>query len=142
MRLELTLRADYAVRTTLAIATLERGGPVSARRIAERMSIPTRFIAHVLADLVRAGIVVGAAGRNGGYRLGAPASEINLLRIVDAVETHDDAARCVMRGGPCRQDGMCVVHDAFTAATAAMRHELAAAKLAGLIDQVGTSGPP
>ena len=90
MQLELTLRGDYAVRASLAIALLEDGRPVSARRIAERMDIPPGFLAHVLTDLVRAGIVVGTAGRNGGYRLAAPASAIDLLRVVDAVEARGD----------------------------------------------------
>ena len=132
MRLELTRRGDYAVRASLAIALLEDERPVSARRIAELMDIPTRFLAHVLTDLVRAGIVAGTAGRSGGYRLSAPASEIDLLRVVDAVEERGDVPRCVLRGGPCRYDGTCAVHDAFAAATAAMRRELAAAKLADL----------
>lgn len=148
MRLELTLRGDYAVRASLAIALLEDGRPVSARRIAERMDIPPRFLPHVLTDLVRAGIVAGTAGRNGGYRLAAPASEIDLLRVVDAVEERGDAPRCVMRGGPCRLDGTCAVHDAFTAAATAMSRELAAVKLSDLVadgltvqPRVGTSSP-
>lgn len=132
MRLELTRRGDYAVRAALAITLLDDGRPVSARRISERMDIPKRFLAHVLTDLVRAGIVVGTTGRSGGYRLAAPASEIDLLRVVDAVEEHGEPARCVLRGGPCRLDGTCAVHDAFFAATAAMRRELSAAKLADL----------
>lgn len=151
MRLELTRRGDYAVRAALAIAHLEDGRPVSARRVAELMGIPTRFLAHVLTDLVRAGIIAGTPGRSGGYRLSAPAAEIDLLRVVDAVEERGDPPRCVLRGGPCRYDGTCAVHDAFAAATAAMRRELASAKLADLAARglalrpdttgAGSSGP-
>lgn len=137
MRLELTRRGDYAVRAALAIAQLDNGRPVSARRIAEYMDIPSRFLPHVLTDLVRAGIVFGTAGRGGGYHLAQPASDIDLLRIVDAVEERGEPARCVLRGGACRTDGTCAVHDAFTAAADAMRHELASAKLADL-----AAGPP
>jgi Rrf2 family protein len=133
MRLELTLRGDYAIRAALAVALLGSDEPVSARRIAERMDIPARFLGHVLADLVRAGIVVGTTGRKGGYRLAAPPAEIDLLQVVDAVEDDGEPARCVMRGGPCRLDGTCAVHDAFFAATTAMRRELRAANLADLV---------
>lgn len=132
MRITLTRRGDYAVRAALALVMLDDGHPVSARRIAERMGIPPRFLAHVLTDLVRAGIAIGIAGRSGGYQLAAPAREINLLRVVDAVEDHGDHPRCVIRGGQCRTGGTCEVHVAFEAATAALRHELAAANLAEL----------
>jgi Rrf2 family protein len=150
VRLELSRRGDYAVRAAIAIAQLEGGQPVSARRIAERMSIPAGFLAHVLTDLVRAGIVLGVPGRSGGYRLAAPASEIDLLRIVDAVEERGEPARCVLRGGPCRVDGTCAVHDVFFAATTAMRRELASANLADVAAEglarapepaIGTSDP-
>ncbi len=142
MRLELTLRGDYAVRASLAIAQLDGEGPVSTRRIAERMDIPVRYLGHVLGDLVRAGIVVATEGRNGGYRLAGPARDINLLQVVDAVEDHGDAARCVLRGGPCSVDGRCAVHEAFFAATAAMRRELTAASLADLVRGGGQERRP
>ena len=132
MRIELTRRGDYAVRASLALVMLDDGRPVSARRIAERMSIPPGFLAHVLADLVRAGIVIGTTGRSGGYRLAAGVRDIDLLRIVDAVEDHGELPRCVLRGGPCRIEGICAVHVAFEGATAAMRRELAATNLADL----------
>ena len=48
MRIELTLRGDYAVRAALAITLLDDGHPVSARRIAERMDIPLEKVRKVL----------------------------------------------------------------------------------------------
>lgn len=143
MRVTLTLRGDYAVRAMLALAEHESGerrmdsdapALLSAGRIAERMRIPHRFVAHVLGDLGRAGLVVGATGRRGGYRLAMPAAAIDLLRIVDAAEPAGPPARCVLRGIPCDPDGRCAVHDAFGGATAALRLELARTSLASLVD--------
>lgn len=140
MRIELTRRGDYAVRAAVALVILDDGLPVSARRIAGHMGIPSRFLAHVLADLVRAGIVIGTTGRSGGYRLAAPAADLDLLRIVDAVEDHGEPRTCVMRGGACMADGTCIVHAAFDTATQAMRRELSNANLADMIRRDG-SGP-
>lgn len=142
MRVTLSLRGDYAVRAMLALAEHERvasnGGDaalplLSAGRIATTMRIPQRFVAHVLSDLGRAGLVVGSPGRNGGYRLAAPADRINLLQIVDAAEPQGTEARCVLRGIPCDPTGHCAVHDAFSGATAALRSELARTSLASLV---------
>lgn len=148
MRVTLSLRGDYAVRAMLALAQHEcaspgavRSGaprePLSAGRIATEMRIPQRFVAHVLADLGRAGLVVGSTGRRGGYRLARPANEINLLGIVDAAERQDPVPRCVLRGIACDPAGRCVVHDTFSGATAALRAELAGTTLAGLVSRPG-----
>ena len=130
MRLTISLRADYAVRSMVALAALDSPVPVSARVLSDRMGIPVRFLPHVLSDLSRAGLVVGKPGRNGGYRLGRPATAIDLLAIVDAAEQWSGPTICVLRGGPCAPDGRCAVHDAFTAATEATRDSLRTTTLA------------
>ena len=149
MRVTLSLRGDYAVRAMLALAQHEHpgdaghapGGPalpqngrLSAAAIATRMRIPGRFVAHVLSDLVRAQLIVGSTGRRGGYRLAKPAAAIDLLEIVDAAEKSDDSPRCVLRGIPCDSQGRCAAHDAFSAATAAVRAELSRTTLESLVD--------
>lgn len=133
MRATLSLRGDYAVRAMLALGALDAGEPVSARRIAERTRIPGRFVAHVMTDLARAGLVAGTTGRRGGYRLAAPTAEISLLSIVDAVEERGGDPRCVLRGGACDASGRCAVHDAFFAATDALRISLRQTTLAELV---------
>ena len=150
MRVTLGLRGDYAVRAMLALASLEdEARPVSVRWISERMDVPVRFLPHVMADLARAGLVVGTPGRRGGYRLARPASAITVLQVVDAAEPEDQPRRCVLRGGPCNAEGRCAVHDLFTDASRALEaslsastlRELAAARnLAGL-PQKGPNGP-
>lgn len=140
MRLELTRRGDYAVRAMLALT--RRGGgngspPLSARRIAEGMAIPERFLPQVMADLGRAGLVEATPGRNGGYRLARPAAEISLLEVVEAIEGDSRRKSCVLRGGPCGRDGYCDVHDVFFAAQDAMLRTLADATLAALPERLG-----
>jgi Rrf2 family protein len=140
MRVTLGMRGDYAVRAMLALATVEgQDRPASVRWIAERMAIPVRFLPHVMTDLSRAGLVVGSPGRRGGYRLGRPATEISVLEVVDAVDTNDgEVPRCVLRGGPCRPDGRCAVHDVFAGATRALRESLSVQSLA----EIAVPGAP
>ena len=94
------------------------------------MAIPVRFIPHVLADLVAAGLVTARTGRAGGYRLARPPSEVSLLDVITAVEGDARRRACVLRGIPCGTDGFCAVHAVFMAAQDAMLDELARATLA------------
>lgn len=156
MRVTLSRRGDYAVRAILALAEHEleataavRGGAVkasgndllSARRIADRMHMPAPFAAHVLADLTRAGIVTGSAGRRGGYRLAAPADSITLLQVVDAAESEGDPPRCVLRGMPCDSGKPCAVHATVAEATRAARAAMGGTSMAALVRVARARGP-
>ena len=116
MRLELTKRADYAIRAVLALSRAADGERLSVRRIATDERVPGRFLPQVMGDLVRAGLVEGTVGRSGGYWLAKPSSEISLLEVVEAVEGDSRRRVCILRGGPCALAGVCDVHAVFAAA--------------------------
>lgn len=135
MRLELGRRADYGIRATIDLARHHPTGERrKARRIAEEMEIPPSFVAQVLADLVRAGIVTSTAGPAGGYELARAPKEITLLDVVEAVSGEPEPATCVLRGGPCRWDDFCAVHVPWARAQKAMLGELGGATFAEVID--------
>ena len=142
MRLELTRRGDYAVRTMLALARAEaaspRGRPSgdgrrSVARIAASEAIPPRILPSVMRLLTRAGLVEAQTGRTGGYRLARRADRISLLDIIEAVEGDTRRRTCILRGGPCPVIGLCNVHDVFSSAQEALRASLATATLAGVV---------
>lgn len=133
MRLELTRRGDYAVRAMLALASEPSDGWLSVPAVSSAMSIPERFLPRVMADLVKAGLIVGHRGRTGGYRLTRSAALISLLDIIDAAEPSHDDKTCILRGGPCGLDGRCAVHDAFSGARGAMLERLGATPLSEVV---------
>lgn len=129
MRLELTRRGDYAVRAMLALAR-NGDGLLTGDAVAGATAIPRAYLPQVMGDLVRAGLVANRRGRSGGYRLARPAGEVSLLAIVEAVEGDGRRRTCVLRGGPCRRDGACDVHDAFFRAQEAVFDTLGGVSLA------------
>jgi len=108
----------------LALASDPSDDSLSVPSVSAAMSIPERFLPRVMADLVKAGLVVGHRGRTGGYRLARPAMTISLLDIIGAAEPAPDDRTCILRGGPCGLDGRCAVHDAFSGARDAMLQRL------------------
>ncbi|GAC1668947.1 MAG: Rrf2 family transcriptional regulator [Candidatus Limnocylindrales bacterium] len=132
MRLELTKRADYAIRAVIALAAAAPDERLSVRRLAAERSIPVRFLPQVMADLVAAGLVEAAAGRSGGYRLARSADSLSLLDVIEAVEGDSRRRTCVLRGGFCALDGVCSVHHVFATAQDELIQRLADATIGGL----------
>ncbi|MCC5950056.1 MAG: Rrf2 family transcriptional regulator [Nitriliruptoraceae bacterium] len=135
MRLELGRRADYAIRATLHLAGVAAGDErVKSRVIAEAMEIPASYVAPILAELAKAGIVDSVAGPQGGYRLARSAGDLTLAEVVAAVELEATPPRCILRGGPCRWDDMCAVHVPWLRATDAIAAELESTTFAEVLE--------
>ncbi len=79
--MRISARVDYAIRATLELAA---GGPepLTSERIAATQRIPVRFLQSILSDLTAARLVVSIRGREGGYRLARPASQISIADIM------------------------------------------------------------
>jgi Rrf2 family transcriptional regulator, iron-sulfur cluster assembly transcription factor len=125
MELSLGRRADYAIRATLDLAR-HPGERRKSRQIGETMSVPASYLPQILAELVRAGLVTSVAGPQGGYELARPVAEISLLDVVRATEGDVASTQCVLRGGPCRWEGVCAVHVPWSRAQQALIDQLAA----------------
>ena len=141
MRLELTRRGDYAIRAVIALGRVERESVTPAPRLAELTGIPPRFVAQVMAEVVRAGIAEARVGRSGGYRLARDPAAITLLEVVEAVEGDPRRRACVLRNSPCLRGGACDVHAVFVAAQDALLAELARATIAELAARPPGSPP-
>lgn len=77
----ITARVDYAVRAALELAAAAPDA-LTSDRIAAAQGIPARFLQAILGDLQKARLVTSQRGREGGYRLALPASEISIARIM------------------------------------------------------------
>ena len=79
--MRITARVDYAVRAALELAAVAPEA-LTAERIANGQGIPSRFLQAILRDLQGARLVTSQRGREGGYRLAMPASEISIARVM------------------------------------------------------------
>ncbi len=85
-RVKLSNKGRYAVRALFDIAFYNEGRPTQVKDIAERQSIPPRFLEQIFQDLKRTGIVGSKRGPQGGYSLARRATEIRLGDVVRALE--------------------------------------------------------
>src|ERR1700722_19841397 len=82
--MRISAKEDYAVRAVLELAIAD-GGPVKREEIAEAQGIPVAFLQNILIELRHAEIVDAQRGRDGGFRLARPASQITVADVVRAV---------------------------------------------------------
>src|SRR6266849_9021212 len=79
-------RGLYALKALTHLAEAYEGGLVKIHHIAELESIPEKFLEGILVTLKNARVVSSQRGREGGYRLRRPPSEIiigDVVRIMD-----------------------------------------------------------
>lgn|SRR5690606_14494724 len=84
--MKLSNKGRYAVRALFDIAFYNEGRPTQVKDIAERQSIPPRFLEQIFQDLKRAGIVGSKRGPQGGYSLARRPVEIRLGDVIRALE--------------------------------------------------------
>jgi Rrf2 family nitric oxide-sensitive transcriptional repressor len=128
----LTLWTDYALRTLIYVgAKGERLSTIA--EIAASFDVSKAHMMKVVNRLGRQGYLETVRGKGGGLRLGRPAAEIGVGRVVR--DTEDDLAvmGCLAEPGFCRIEGCCVLRRALGEATAAFLAALDRYTLADLI---------
>jgi Rrf2 family protein len=84
--MRLTRASSYALHAVVYMANQKHNRPIPSHLVARARKIPERFLLKVLKPLVSARVLHSVKGPNGGYRLARPATQINLLEIVEAVD--------------------------------------------------------
>ena len=113
MRLEVTRRADLAVRT---VGHLAHGRRVKASELAAALGTTAGFVPQVVGPLVKVGWIVSEPGPTGGYRLVVPVGTLSVLDVVEAVDGPTDTGRCVVADRPCGRGPECALHGAWARA--------------------------
>jgi Rrf2 family protein len=84
-RIMLSQTVEYALRATVQLASILPSSSTTAD-LATVTRIPPAYLAKILQELVKAGIVVSRRGVNGGVTLARAADELTILDIVNATD--------------------------------------------------------
>ena len=95
-------KGRYALRIMIDLAQHEGSGNIPLQKIADRQEISKKYLEIIMKDLVKAGLVSGASGRGGGYRLSRRVDEYTVGEILELMEgtlapvacLEDDASTC------------------------------------------------
>ncbi len=121
----ITTRGRYAIRVMLDLAENESGSYIPLKDIAERQEISKKYLEIIVKDMVAGGLLKGASGKGGGYKLCRQPEEYNVGEILELMEGSLSPVVCLAdKGYECERRGECetlpmwkeydkMVHDFF-----------------------------
>jgi len=84
--MRMSAKAEYAVRAMVQLTTVERGSLVKTDDLAKAQGIPAQFLVDILSDLRTDRLVRSHRGREGGYELARPASQISIADVLRCID--------------------------------------------------------
>jgi Rrf2 family protein len=107
---------EYAMRAVFFIAHRSNSGKrVGIKEISEGIDSPEPFLAKIMQDLSRKGIVQSVKGPNGGFYMDAAALKRPLSDVVKAVDGDGIFIGCGLGLEFCSESNPCPLHHEFKA---------------------------
>lgn len=107
---------EYAIRSVFFIAhRTASGNKVGIKEIANGIDSPEHFLAKILQDLSRKGIVLSAKGPNGGFYMDDANRKRPLSDVVEAVDGSSIFTGCALGLTYCSETNPCPLHHQFKA---------------------------
>lgn len=129
----LSQTAEYALRAVLYLAQ-KTDVRVTAEEIARALGAPANYMSKTLHQLARDGVVEGARGRTGGFRLALPAETLTVARVAETFSAAPTRPICLLGDRPCNARRPCKAHQRWTAVSRAMHAPLETTTIADLLE--------
>ncbi len=131
---------EYALRATVYLAAQD-GKPCVNHEIAAAVQVPADYLAKVLQNLRRAGIVQSRRGLKGGFVLSRPASEITVLEVVNSVDPVPRILQCPL-GLKEHRHQLCPLHEKMDEAAAMIEKIFSENTIEQMVMNTGTDKDP
>ena len=135
--MKITFKGDYALKTVLDIALNYNGELATIPDMSHRLDIPKKFLEQILLDLKKGGFVNSKRGKEGGFYLAKPPSEIRLGDVVRFIDGPIEPIGCVKDCyKECRDLDRCVFRNIWRKASDALTEIVDKVTLEDLIKDV------
>lgn len=92
--MNVTAKTVYSIIAVVELANSPKGEAIKVTNIAEKHSIPKRFLEISLSELRSSGIVDSRKGASGGFYLAKDPNEISLFDIIKITENNTEVFNC------------------------------------------------
>ena len=101
-------RGRYAIRVMLDLVEHIGEDYIPLKDIAERQQISKKYLEIIVKDMVSGGLIVGASGKGGGYKLLRKPEEYSIGEILELMEGSLSTVSCLENGAlPCPRASQC-----------------------------------
>jgi FeS assembly SUF system regulator len=124
--------ADYSVIIASHLAAHPER-QMTAAALACETRLPRATVAKILKTLAHSGIVAGARGAAGGYRLARPASSISVAEVIAAIDGAIGLTQCSIHSPTCERTEFCPTRPHWRRINEAVGTALSAVSLAEMV---------
>ena len=104
----ISTRGRYAIRVMIDLAQNDQGHFIPLKDIAARQEISKKYLEIIMKDMVAGGLVTGASGKGGGYKLSRKPDEYTLDEILEIMEGTLCPVACLSgETNDCPRKGSC-----------------------------------
>lgn len=122
--MRMSAKAEYAVRAMVQLATIDNGALVKTDDLAHAQGIPPQFLVDILSDLRTDRLVRSHRGRDGGYELARPGTEISIADVLRCIDGPLASVRDIGLGDLPYSGPTVALTDVWRALRASMRSVL------------------
>ncbi len=104
----ISTKGRYAIRVLIDLAENDSGAYIPLKDIASRQGISKKYLEIIVKDMVGGGLLVGASGKGGGYKLCRRPEEYPVGEIIELMEGSLSSVACLADGAaPCPRAADC-----------------------------------
>ena len=104
----ISTRGRYAIRVMIDLAENDTGSYIPLKDIAARQEISKKYLEIIVKDMVAGGLLVGASGKGGGYKLCRKPEDYSVGEIIELMEGSMATVACLENGAaPCPRAAAC-----------------------------------
>ncbi len=104
----ISTRGRYAIRALIDLAEHGGEGYLPLKEIAARQGISKKYLEIIVRDMVAGGLLTGASGKGGGYRLCRRPEDISVGEVIELMEGPLAPVACLADGAaPCPHAADC-----------------------------------
>ncbi len=104
----ISTRGRYAIRVMLDLAEHNGESYIPLKDIATRQEISKKYLEIIVKDMVSGGLLVGASGKGGGYKLCRKPEEYTVGEVLELMEGPFTTVACLANGAaPCPRADEC-----------------------------------